>query len=63
MKFNNENIYYHGSRKICNFLSRSLQGVRCFVPTVIVTILFCNVNTFLLSHEFPQKIVPYFIEE
>jgi hypothetical protein len=28
---------------------------------MILTIFFCNVNTFLLSDELPQNIFPYFI--
>jgi hypothetical protein len=59
MMFNNENIYSHGSGKICNFLNRSLQGDWGFAPAMILRIFFCNVNSFLLSEKFPQKIIPY----
>jgi hypothetical protein len=33
------------------------------MPTMIQTVFFCNVNTFLLSDEFPQESIPYFIKE
>jgi hypothetical protein len=33
------------------------------MPTVILTIFFCGVSTFLLSDELPQKIIPYIIKE
>jgi hypothetical protein len=52
----------HGSGNICNFLNRSLQEVWGFAPTMILTIFFYNVTTFLLSDEFPQKIILYFIK-
>jgi hypothetical protein len=61
MKFNNKNMYSHRSGKICNFLNRSLKGG--FAPTMIITVFFCNVNTFLLSDESPQNVFRYFIKE
>jgi hypothetical protein len=56
-------IYSHGRDKICNLLNRSLQELWDLTPIMILTVFLCNVNTFLLLDELPQKIIPYFIKE
>jgi hypothetical protein len=62
-KFINENIYWHGTHKICSFLNRLLDGVLGCAPTMILMIFFCKVNIFVLLEEFPQKVIPYRILE
>jgi hypothetical protein len=44
MKFVNENIYWHGTGQVSDFLNR---------PAIIVTILFFEVNIFPLLDELP----------
>jgi hypothetical protein len=63
MKNISEDIYWHGTGKISNFLNRLLHGVLGCAPTIILMIFFCKVNIFPLLEELPQKIIPYFIIE
>jgi hypothetical protein len=63
MKFINENMYSHEKAKISNLLKRLLYKFLGLTPAIILMIFFCNVNIFLLLHELPQKVIPYFIIE
>jgi hypothetical protein len=44
-------------------IRRTLEELQNLTPIMILTIFFCNVSTFLLPDEVPQKIIPYFIKE
>jgi hypothetical protein len=55
-------VHTHTSAFI-NLLNRSLQELWDLTPIMILTIFFCNVNTFLPLAELPQKIILYFIKE
>jgi hypothetical protein len=47
-----------GLSKSLNFLNSLLHEVLGCAPTIILIILFCKVNIFLLLEEFPPKIIP-----
>ena len=47
-----------GTVQISNFLNNLLHEVLGCAPTIILIILFCKVNIFLLLEEFPAKIMP-----
>jgi hypothetical protein len=59
----NENMYLHGKVKISDLINRLLHEFLGLPLAIILIIFFCNVNIFLLLHELPQKIIPYFIRE
>jgi hypothetical protein len=61
VKYISESTYWLGTGKISNFLSRLLHEVLSHATTIILTVFFCKINTFLLLEELPQEIVPYFI--
>jgi len=54
-KLINEYIYLLRTVKISNFLNNVLHEVLGCAPTIILIILFCKVNIFLLLEEFPPK--------
>jgi hypothetical protein len=58
-----ENIYLHGGVKISSLLNRTLQELRDLTPIMSQTDFLCNVNTFFMSDELSQKIIPCFIKE
>jgi hypothetical protein len=58
LKLIHENVYWHGTGKFFKFLNRIVHA-----PTMIVTILFCEVNIFPLLDKLPLKITPHFTTE
>jgi uncharacterized membrane protein YadS len=63
IKVINSSIYCEADVSIFNVLSASLRVLLCFIPIIILTVLFHKKKTFLASGELPQKIIPYFIIE
>jgi hypothetical protein len=63
VKFINENVYWHKIIKIFNLLNSFLREFPGLTLTIILMIYSCNIKTFLLLHELPQKIIPCFIIE
>lgn len=44
-------------------LNKGLHEVLGVDPLMILIVFFCNWNTFLLTGEFPQNMIPYLIME
>jgi len=57
-KLISEYMYWLGTVKISNFLNNLLHEVLGCAPTIILIILFCKVNIFLLLEKFHPKIMP-----
>jgi len=51
-------MYWLGTVQISYFLNSLLHEVLGCLPSIILIILFCKVNIFLLLEEFPAKIIP-----
>jgi hypothetical protein len=54
-----KNMFSYGRVKLSNPLNRRLHEFLCLTPAIILMILFCNVNIFLLLRELPEKIIHY----
>jgi hypothetical protein len=63
MKLINERIYWYGSGKISNCLSRLLHEVLGCTAAIILTVFMCKMKIFPLFKEPPQKLISYFITE
>jgi hypothetical protein len=50
------NVCSQGKIRICSLLNRSLQELWDLTSIMILTVLFCSVNTFLQSAELPPKL-------
>jgi hypothetical protein len=59
----NDSMYWEGRVNISKVLNKHLHEILNLVPVVILTVLFCDWKILLLSVEFPQNIIPYFILE
>ena len=58
-----DSIYSDGIVNIYNVLNKGLHEILDVDPLMILIIFFCNWNTFLLTGEFPQNMIPYPIME
>jgi hypothetical protein len=59
VKYSNESRNSLARGRMLSLLNDLQQFIHPFTPVIILMILFCNVYTFLLFVEFPQKITPY----
>ena len=62
-KFVADSIYWDGMVNIFSILNKDLHEVLDVGPVMIVIIFFCYWNSFLLTGEFPQNMIPYYIME
>jgi hypothetical protein len=63
MNINKENEYSQGMDNISSFFKNPLQEHLESISIIIITTLFWSKNTLFALFEFPQKIIPYFINE
>jgi len=55
MKFVNENVYWHGTGRICDCLNIHLHEVLGCALAIILMIFFCKVKIFTLLEELTLK--------
>jgi hypothetical protein len=55
VNFSNENVYSHKRGNVSDFLNRFLYDCLCLTLGMMLKILFCNINVFLLLDELSQK--------
>ena len=62
-KFITDSTYWDGMVNIFNILNKGLREVLDVDPVMILLIFFCYWDTFLLTGDFPQNMIPYSIME